>query len=71
MAPKAYNCSKGSTSIEALALHAANPIVHANLKSSTILLDANSNPLLTGYGLHLLIATTAAKTIVFTTAEEG
>jgi len=24
MAPKAYNCSKGSTSIEALALHAAN-----------------------------------------------
>jgi hypothetical protein len=47
------------------------PIVHANLKSSTILLDANSNPLLTGYGLHLLFATTAAKTIVFTTAEEG
>ena len=54
-------------------LHCAlpTPIVHANLKSSTILLDANSNPLLMGYGLHLLVAATATKTIVLTTAKEG
>lgn len=54
-------------------LHCAlpTPIVHANLKSSTILLDANSNPLLTGYGLHLIVAATAAKTIILTTADEG
>lgn len=47
------------------------PIVHANLKSSTILLDANSNPQLMGYGLHLLVTAVAAKTIVFTAIEEG
>ncbi|XP_020248641.1 putative kinase-like protein TMKL1 [Asparagus officinalis] len=48
-----------------------NPIIHGNLKSSNILIDINRQPLLSDFGLHLLLNSTSAQEMLEASAAQG
>lgn len=53
-----------------LHLEPPSPLVHGNLKTSTILVDGHHNALLTGYGLHLLASPAVVNAVVLDAANE-
>ncbi|KAF3796287.1 putative kinase-like protein [Nymphaea thermarum] len=69
---KFYSISVGiAKGLEYLHTGLAKPLVHGNLKSKNILLDANYQPCLSDFGIHLLLNPTANQEMLESLDAEG